>query len=408
MTELEMLQQKLFRKFSIHNKFMSVSTHSQNVTMKTDVKSAIYAFENKKKQVLAHEFGFGSPCRKCGEKCPGLELHFWRKICMQCKCGKEDHDIVIENVDPGQFRIGRLFQKQADASNNNGRLLPQLNSSSAALENFEWTPPSSVSALLSEKFLFTLPKEFRPIRGTEGAIRRRQALERQLPLHDLDINAASHPVDQCERVNMEKFLTTMKLCNVGQGAVKEVEREMQFHKFENCFSCNSVAKPGEVIVVADRFGPNNGKIFCGRHFGESLCPRCAGCDELIFTDKYTVAENCTWHVEHFCCFSCEKSLGGHRYYFKNNQPYCLDCYENYWAKTCHKCGKKIAADANRTEFAGIYWHANDECFSCSTCRKGLVRCRFLLAAGAVFCSTACKIASKEFFVHFRYLKWVRK
>ncbi|OUC44449.1 LIM domain protein [Trichinella nativa] len=307
---------------------------------------------------------------------------------MQCKCGKEDHDIVIENVDPGQFRIGRLFQKQADASNNNGRLLPQLNSSSAALENFEWTPPSSVSALLSEKFLFTLPKEFRPIRGTEGAIRRRQALERQLPLHDLDINAASHPVDQCERVNMEKFLTTMKLCNVGQGAVKEVEREMQFHKFENCFSCNSVAKPGEVIVVADRFGPNvfwhpmcfrcsvcneylvdliyfykNGKIFCGRHFGESLCPRCAGCDEvsmLIFTDKYTVAENCTWHVEHFCCFSCEKSLGGHRYYFKNNQPYCLDCYENYWAKTCHKCGKKIAADANRTEFAGIYWHANDE------------------------------------------------
>ncbi|KRZ51288.1 Testin [Trichinella nativa] len=352
MTELEMLQQKLFRKFSIHNKFMSVSTHSQNVTMKTDVKSAIYAFENKKKCLLMNLVS-------------ALRVENVVKN-VQCKCGKEDHDIVIENVDPGQFRIGRLFQKQADASNNNGRLLPQLNSSSAALENFEWTPPSSVSALLvnfcfifilsllvelllelhyyqytmkiwkayfqSEKFLFTLPKEFRPIRGTEGAIRRRQALERQLPLHDLDINAASHPVDQCERVNMEKFLTTMKLCNVGQGAVKEVEREMQFHKFENCFSCNSVAKPGEVIVVADRFGPN----------------------------------------------------------------------------TCHKCGKKIAADANRTEFAGIYWHANDECFSCSTCRKGLVRCRFLLAAGAVFCSTACKIASKEFFVHFRYLKWVRK
>ncbi|KRZ20728.1 Testin, partial [Trichinella pseudospiralis] len=293
---------------------MSVTTHSQNVSMKTDVKSAIYALENKKKPVLAHEFGFGSPCRKCGEKCPGLELHFWRKICMQCKCGKEDHDIVVENVDPGQFRIGRLFQKQTDASYNSESRLQQLNSTSAALENFEWTPPNSVSASLSEKFMFTLPKEFRPIKGTEGAVRRRQALERQLPLHDLDINAASHAVDQCERVNMEKFLTSMKLRNVGQGAVKEFEHDMQFHKFENCFSCKSAATPGEVIVVADRFGPNvfwhpmcfrcsvcneyladliyfykNGKIFCGRHFGESLCARCAGCDEVCHSCLHAIS-----------------------------------------------------------------------------------------------------------------------
>jgi len=27
---------------------------------------------------LAHEIGAGAPCLTCGDKCPGLDLHFWR------------------------------------------------------------------------------------------------------------------------------------------------------------------------------------------------------------------------------------------------------------------------------------------------------------------------------------------
>lgn len=46
---------------------------------------------------LAHEVGSGSNCLKCGDGCPGLDLHFWRKVCRNCKCKREEHDIVEED-----------------------------------------------------------------------------------------------------------------------------------------------------------------------------------------------------------------------------------------------------------------------------------------------------------------------
>lgn len=55
---------------------------------------------------LGHEAGAGAPCQKCGDKCPGLDLHFWRKICKLCKCGKEDHDITDDDMfDFVQFQL---------------------------------------------------------------------------------------------------------------------------------------------------------------------------------------------------------------------------------------------------------------------------------------------------------------
>lgn len=42
---------------------------------------------------LAHEAGAGAPCMNCNSACPGLDLHFWRKICKSCKCGRDDHDV---------------------------------------------------------------------------------------------------------------------------------------------------------------------------------------------------------------------------------------------------------------------------------------------------------------------------
>lgn len=40
----------------------------------------IFDIENRRKRRprLAHEIGAGAKCKKCGDKCPGFELHFWR------------------------------------------------------------------------------------------------------------------------------------------------------------------------------------------------------------------------------------------------------------------------------------------------------------------------------------------
>lgn len=44
-----------------------------------------------KKAQLGHESGRGAKCMVCLDKCPGLELHFWRKLCRVCKCRKDQH-----------------------------------------------------------------------------------------------------------------------------------------------------------------------------------------------------------------------------------------------------------------------------------------------------------------------------
>lgn len=44
-----------------------------------------------KRSKLGHESGAGAPCNECQDKCPGLDLHFWRKVCRNCMCRKDQH-----------------------------------------------------------------------------------------------------------------------------------------------------------------------------------------------------------------------------------------------------------------------------------------------------------------------------
>lgn len=54
--------------------------------------------------------------------------------------------------------------------------------------------------------------------------------------------------------------------------------------------------------------------------------------KLIFSKEYTFAEEKSWHIDHFCCFGCDKHLGGHRYITKEDQSYCIDCYMEKFAR----------------------------------------------------------------------------
>ena len=62
-------------------------------------------------------------------------------------------------------------------------------------------------------------------------------------------------------------------------------------------------------------------------------PRCAACDELIFANEFTGAEEKVWHLRHFCCWECDKPLAGHKYVpDENGQPHCLYCYQQSHGK----------------------------------------------------------------------------
>jgi len=61
----------------------------------------------KKRPGLAHELGQGAPCLNCKDKCPGFQLHYWRKVCLNCRCGKAEHNVI--ETDPGFFYCWKTF-----------------------------------------------------------------------------------------------------------------------------------------------------------------------------------------------------------------------------------------------------------------------------------------------------------
>ncbi|XP_015227699.1 PREDICTED: testin [Cyprinodon variegatus] len=184
------------------------------------------------------------------------------------------------------------------------------------------------------------------------------------------------------------------------------------------FSCHHCKKPmllGEPAVYAERAGYDKlwhpacfvcctcsellvdmiyfwkkGKMFCGRHYGESEKPRCSGCDELIFSNEYTQAEGQNWHLKHFCCFDCDCILAGETYVMEKDKPICKPCYMKNYAAECASCQKAVEPEAQRVSYGEHHWHAVPECFKCSGCTKCLIGQRFMAVKNCLFCSVECK------------------
>ncbi|XP_063236583.1 testin [Bacillus rossius redtenbacheri] len=181
-----------------------------------------------------------------------------------------------------------------------------------------------------------------------------------------------------------------------------------------CPECQEGLNPGDVAVFAERAGAtpwhpqcfvchtckellvdlmyffHKGFIYCGRHYADLLhIPRCFACDELIFVKEYTMAEGKAFHVKHFCCYECDVPLGGMNYILKDEQPVCLDCYQEKHGKRCRTCEKMIAAGDQRVTLKELNWHATAECFCCHACRRSLLGGKMVVKQDRPFCSKEC-------------------
>ncbi|KAF7492301.1 Protein prickle [Sarcoptes scabiei] len=155
------------------------------------------------------------------------------------------------------------------------------------------------------------------------------------------------------------------------------------------------------------------KFYCSRHFVELFKPRCPQCDKLIFDEECTEAEGKAWHIGHFCCHECKRSLGGQQYIMaKDNRsneeskvnanceerslPYCLTCFDILFGELCEECGELIGCEVGAIVHEGRSWHANEKCFRCSLCLKNLLGKPFLPALdGRIYCSIVCSQAMIE-------------
>ncbi|XP_068603978.1 prickle planar cell polarity protein 3 [Brachionichthys hirsutus] len=345
----------------------------------------------------------GQPCTRCGDRCPGFRVHGWRKICVHCKCSREEH--AVRSV-PGQLekmmtKLVADFQRQSISDDDSG----------CAPEEYAWVPPGLKPEQVYQYFS-CLPEDRVPYVNSPGERYRIKQLLHQLPAHDSEPQYCSSLRDE-EKKEFRLFSQQRKRENLGRGVVRLFPVTMTG---AICKQCGREICGGDIAVFASRAGPGScwhpqcfqcaacsellvdliyfhqdGQIHCGRHHAERLKPRCQACDEIILADECTEAEGRYWHMTHFCCFECEAALGGRRYIMRASRPYCCSCYESAYAEYCDTCGEHIGIDQGQMTYEGQHWHAAESCFCCARCRLPLLGRPFLPRGGLIFCSRACSL-----------------
>ena len=148
-----------------------------------------------------------------------------------------------------------------------------------------------------------------------------------------------------------------------------------------CAACHKTVLSGSVAVVAPKLGPfvvfhpscftchtckellvdltycvHQDLLYCERHYAEKIKPRCATCDELIFSGTYTKAMGRDWHSNHFSCWHCDTKLTGHKYVLTDQRPTCISCYETHFASNCQTCGKLIGLESRDMSYKVKFYH----------------------------------------------------
>ncbi|XP_071810018.1 prickle planar cell polarity protein 3-like isoform X2 [Asterias amurensis] len=341
---------------------------------------------------------------KCGDRCPGLALHYWRKICLHCKCPREDHYIMSGDQEKTVSRMMTDFQRNSTSDDDSG----------CVLEEYTWVPPGLKPEQVHQ-YMSALPDNKIPYVNSDGEKYRIKSLMQQLPPHDNE-GRYCNGLSEEEKRELKLFSTQRKREALGRGSARPLPLTLAGCV---CYQCGNAICGGDIAISASRAGHNacwhpacfvctvckeqlvdliyffrDGKIHCGRHHAESLKPRCAACDEIIFADECTEAEGRSWHMKHFCCFECDKELGGERYIMREGKPYCCTCFETMFAEYCDTCGEPIGVDQGQMSHEGQHWHATQKCFQCCTCGTSLLGRPFLPKHGLIYCSGTCSRGEK--------------
>eukprot|EP00049_Salpingoeca_infusionum_P002726 m.59192 g.59192 ORF g.59192 m.59192 type:complete len:400 (-) comp11756_c1_seq2:1657-2856(-) len=336
-----------------------------------------------RKGILCHEINLGGQCFKCGDACPGFELHFWRKCCRHCKCSpfshKSDDDEAVQ--DGPSRRVGKLSEAlrsqfisrpQGIASGGTSPMSRGVNASSGpdssvpvAQEEgpllyevvkigermmptltpdleFAWKPDGLTQAEAVDFFAAPFPIAQVPVANTDGERRFFMSLEEQVPSHDMDASRC----DALSGIEQQEFSALLQL-KVDNHELAQVSRAKMAAP---CFACREPMVVGKMQVTIQgmpgvRYHPycfrcttckellvglnawiKDDSIFCERHFSDCYKARCAACDESICEAQVLQAEGKHWHVKHFCCFLCDKPCGDEPYIPLDGQPHCPNCF----------------------------------------------------------------------------------
>ncbi|XP_071818540.1 prickle planar cell polarity protein 3-B-like isoform X2 [Apostichopus japonicus] len=326
----------------------------------------------------------GQPCVTCGDKCPGFSPHKWRCTCCNCGCRREEHDIIHDNLVTVTERLNLVAENAKDI---------QMAKERALGLGYSWAPDGLPPGKV-EEFMNSLPNDQVPRLHTPGEKFRDRQLIIQIPKQDMAEEFCRHLGDATAVENFNQFLELREEAAFGVGRVKEY-----LPQDTECYKCAGEIEAGELAVFADRMDEEGicwhplcftcfkcdelvvdlcyffreGQVYCERHYAELIMPRCASCDELIFSGEYVKAMNESFHSGHFCCQKCDTSLSGQSYILKDEKPHCVACYDNEFANRCEECGKTIGHDSKDLIFKGNHFHEScfEQRYSCGMCKQSL-------------------------------------
>ncbi|XP_065108594.1 four and a half LIM domains protein 5 [Paramisgurnus dabryanus] len=107
---------------------------------------------------------------------------------------------------------------------------------------------------------------------------------------------------------------------------------------ETCFLCQRCQQP----IGTKSFIPKDNNYFCVPCFEKQFAYQCCSCKKAITTGGVTYQDK-PWHRDCFTCIGCKRQLAGQRFTSRENYPYCLDCFSNLYAKKCVGCTKAITS-----------------------------------------------------------------
>lgn len=62
-----------------------------------------------------------------------------------------------------------------------------------------------------------------------------------------------------------------------------------------------------------------------------------------------------WHKECFVCTGCKTPLAGQQFTSQDDNPYCIKCFGNLYAKKCSACTKPITGEHISSQWSGGYF-----------------------------------------------------
>lgn len=189
----------------------------------------------------------------------------------------------------------------------------------------------------------------------------------------------------CAACYEQMFAPRCTRCNqVFRAGMKKYEhRGRQWHA--ECFVCVACHQQ----IGTNSFIPRGTDIVCVPCYERQYSQSCTKCG-LPIGKGGIVYNNAPWHRDCFCCAHCQRVLGRERFTSVDDQPYCVDCYGQLFAKRCSTCTKPITGvdGAKFIAFEGRQWHA--DCFVCYKCRALLFGRGFLTDGDDILCPNCCK------------------